>query len=188
MNRRGDRKLPADATLDFVPPRWKRFVVTEEGVDRRYYEMAVMCELKDALRSGDVWVVGSRQFKDFDEYLLPKAVFEQQLADGTVELPVPLEAKAYLDERLGALRGDATIDIANGIGHTIPLNSKLQRGDLVFWNGHVGLMRSSTELLHANGFHMQTVIEPLSETIARAGARPDRHRRPAGGLQPIPCA
>ena len=56
------------------------------------------------------------------------------------------------------------------VGHAIPLDSKLQRGDLVFWNGHVELMRSSTELLHANGFHMQTVIEPLSETIARAGA------------------
>ncbi|MEO6278293.1 Tn3 family transposase [Roseateles sp.] len=104
MNSRGDRKLPADATLDFVAPRWKRFVVTEQGVDRRYYEMAVMCELKDALRSGDVWVAGSRQFKDFEAYLLPQAVFEQQLADGAVELPVPLEAKAYLDERLGALR------------------------------------------------------------------------------------
>lgn len=56
------------------------------------------------------------------------------------------------------------------VGHAIPLDSKLQRGDLVFWNGHVGVMRSSTELLHANGFHMQAVIEPLSETIARSGA------------------
>jgi len=104
MNRRGDRKLPADAPLAFVPPRWRRFVLNEQGVDRRYYEMAAMCELKDALRSGDVWVVGSRQFKDFEEYLLPQSVFEQQLADGTVELPVPLAAKAYLDERLGVLR------------------------------------------------------------------------------------
>lgn len=49
-----------------------------------------MCELQDALRSGDVWVMGSRQFKDFEEYLLPQTVFEQQLADGTVEPPVPL--------------------------------------------------------------------------------------------------
>lgn len=57
-----------------------------------------------------------------------------------------------------------------GLGRAIPLDSQLQRGDLIFWDGHVGLMRNSTELLHANGFHMQTVIEPLSETIARAGA------------------
>lgn len=104
MNHRDDRKLPSDPPLGFVSPRWKRFVVTEQGIDRRFYEMAVMCELKDALRSGDVWVVGSRQFKDFEEYLLPKAVFKQQLADGTIDLPVPLEAQAYLEERLGVLR------------------------------------------------------------------------------------
>lgn len=55
------------------------------------------------------------------------------------------------------------------VGRSIPLDSKLQRGDLVFWAGHVGIMRSATELLHANAFHMQTVIEPLSETIARNG-------------------
>lgn len=55
------------------------------------------------------------------------------------------------------------------VGRSIPLDSKLQRGDLVFWAGHVGIMRSATVLLHANAFHMQTVIEPLSETIARNG-------------------
>ena len=35
-----------------------------------------MAELKNALRSGDIWVVGSRQFKDFDDYLLPAEKFE----------------------------------------------------------------------------------------------------------------
>jgi len=40
-------------------------------MQRQLYEFAVMSELKNALRSGDVWVLGSRQFKDFDEYLLP---------------------------------------------------------------------------------------------------------------------
>lgn len=55
------------------------------------------------------------------------------------------------------------------VGKPIALDAQLKRGDLVFWPGHVGLMRSATELLHANGFHMQTVIEPLSETIARSG-------------------
>ena len=56
------------------------------------------------------------------------------------------------------------------IGEAIPLDSKLRRGDLVFWPGHVGLMRSATDLLHANAFHMQTVIEPLADAIARIGA------------------
>jgi cell wall-associated NlpC family hydrolase len=44
---------------------------------------------------------------------------------------------------------------------------RLQRNDLVFWKGHVGMMLDSATLLHANGYHMQTVVEPLSVAIKR---------------------
>lgn len=40
-------------------------------------------------------------------------------------------------------------------------------GDVVFFPGHVGIMASATELLHANAFWMQTLIEPLADVIAR---------------------
>ncbi|MDE2445023.1 MAG: C40 family peptidase [Alphaproteobacteria bacterium] len=43
----------------------------------------------------------------------------------------------------------------------------LTRGDLVFWQGHVGIMHDESNLLHANGFHMQTVIEPLKLAATR---------------------
>ncbi|MES1198734.1 MAG: NlpC/P60 family protein [Pseudomonadota bacterium] len=49
----------------------------------------------------------------------------------------------------------------------------LQRGDLVFWKGHVGVMRDATTLLHANAFHMQVESEPLAETIKRLNALGD---------------
>lgn len=42
-----------------------------------------------------------------------------------------------------------------------------QRGDLIFWKGHVGVMLDETRLLHANAFHMQVAIEPLAEAVAR---------------------
>lgn len=42
-----------------------------------------------------------------------------------------------------------------------------RRGDLIFWNGHVGLMLDETRLLHANAFHMQVEIEPLAMAIDR---------------------
>jgi len=65
---------------------------------------------------------------------------------------------------------------ANGLGQPLPLeSSELRRGDLVFWKGHVGIMRDATTLLHANGHHMLTVSEPLAEArarIAAAGAGP----------------
>ena len=42
-----------------------------------------------------------------------------------------------------------------------------RRGDLVFWNGHVGIMLDETRLLHANSFHMQVESEPLAQALAR---------------------
>jgi cell wall-associated NlpC family hydrolase len=43
----------------------------------------------------------------------------------------------------------------------------LRRGDLVFWEGHVGIMTSAHELLHANAHHMAVAVEPLAEAMAR---------------------
>jgi cell wall-associated NlpC family hydrolase len=46
----------------------------------------------------------------------------------------------------------------------------LKRGDLVFWNAHVGIMTDEQTLLHANGHHMMTVAEPLHEAVDRIAA------------------
>jgi cell wall-associated NlpC family hydrolase len=46
-------------------------------------------------------------------------------------------------------------------------HSNLVRGDLVFWNGHVAIMRDSITIIHANAFHMAVAIEPIAEAIAR---------------------
>lgn len=47
----------------------------------------------------------------------------------------------------------------------------LKRGDLVFWEGHVGIMSDDKQLLHANGHHMTVVIEPLREAVERIAAK-----------------
>jgi cell wall-associated NlpC family hydrolase len=48
--------------------------------------------------------------------------------------------------------------------------ARLARGDLVFWKGHVGIMRDPVTLLHANGWHMKTVSEPLAQARDRIAA------------------
>jgi hypothetical protein len=80
MNERQARKVPSDAPVSFVRQRWKDVVFTGEGIDRRFYELCVLSELKNALRSGDVWISGSRQYRDFEAYLLPSSQFQAQLA------------------------------------------------------------------------------------------------------------
>lgn len=48
---------------------------------------------------------------------------------------------------------------------------QLRRGDLVLWDGHVGMMVDAGTLIHANTFRMQTALEPLSEAVPRIAAR-----------------
>ena len=56
------------------------------------------------------------------------------------------------------------------IGEAMPMPRRLeglQRGDLVFWPGHVGIMADGIMLLHANAHHMAVVVETLPEAIER---------------------
>jgi len=46
-------------------------------------------------------------------------------------------------------------------------SKKLERGDLMFWKGHVAIARDANSLVHANAHHMATVIEPTESAIAR---------------------
>ncbi len=45
--------------------------------------------------------------------------------------------------------------------------ANLQRGDLLFWKGHVAIARDGSSLLHANAFHMAVAIEPIAEAVSR---------------------
>jgi prepilin-type processing-associated H-X9-DG protein len=45
--------------------------------------------------------------------------------------------------------------------------SNLTRGDLLFWDGHVAIVRDQSTLIHANGYHMAVAIEPAADAVAR---------------------
>ena len=47
---------------------------------------------------------------------------------------------------------------------------RLQRGDLIFWHGHVAIARDAETIVHANAHHMATVIENTRDAIARIKA------------------
>jgi cell wall-associated NlpC family hydrolase len=48
--------------------------------------------------------------------------------------------------------------------------TKLQRGDLIFWKGHVAIVRDADTMVHANAHHMATVVENTQQAIARIKA------------------
>ena len=54
------------------------------------------------------------------------------------------------------------------LGAIVKDHSKLKRGDLIFWPGHMGIMQSATQLIHANGHHMKVTSDLLQDVIARS--------------------
>ena len=107
MNNAPPLSLPKSAPTSFIRERWARYVMPGGRIDRRYYELCVLSELRDRLRAGDVWVVGSRRYRSFEERLISRETLEELEQSGT--LPVAVEAdfeqfiaarRAVLDERL----------------------------------------------------------------------------------------
>ena len=53
------------------------------------------------------------------------------------------------------------------LGETLDAAQPLQRGDLVFWRAHTGIMIDENRILHANAFHMAVAHEPLAQATKR---------------------
>jgi cell wall-associated NlpC family hydrolase len=67
-------------------------------------------------------------------------------------------------------------------------SAPLARGDLIFWKGHVGIMRDPFTLLHANGWHMKTVSESLAQARNRIAANGGGQVTSVKRLAPSPLA
>ncbi len=78
-----------------------------------------------------------------------------------------LDCSGLVQISLGAAGIDAPRDTdlqEQALGLPVAVDTELaglRRGDLVFWRGHVGIMRDETTLLHANAHHMLVASEPL---------------------------
>lgn len=61
-------------------------------------------------------------------------------------------------------------DLQQVIGHALSDDALFQRGDLVFWKGHVALVVDENRLIHANGYSMSVMYEGISDCVARISA------------------
>jgi TnpA family transposase len=110
MNRKAVPSLPKSAPISFVRERWARHVLRGGVIDRRYYVLCVLSELRDRLRAGDVWVVGSRRYRAFEERLISRETLKELERDGTLPIAVNADFErfiaarhALLNERLAAI-------------------------------------------------------------------------------------
>jgi hypothetical protein len=75
--------------------------------------------------------------------------------------------------------GDSDMQAAE-LGETVA-DQSYQRGDLLFWKGHVAWVVDPQTILHANAYHMAVAFEPLTDALCRIAAQGDgdvtRHAR-----------
>jgi cell wall-associated NlpC family hydrolase len=71
---------------------------------------------------------------------------------------------------IGCPRDSDMQQAALGLAIDLAEAGRLQRGDLLFWKGHVAIARDAKTIVHANAHHMATVVEDSREAIARIKA------------------
>ncbi len=81
-----------------------------------------------------------------------------QMALQTAGIPAPRDTDMQ-EREIGV-----SVSLDNGL-------PALRRGDVVFWDGHLGFMRDSETLIHANAHHMAVASEPLAIAIERIGRK-----------------
>ncbi len=100
----GSGRKPAN---QLSPPAWRDAVRDSGGESstehRRTWEAATLLALRDRLRSGDIWVQGSRQWRAIEDQLIAPGLFAAMRAAGPLPVAVPATAEGYLAERRALL-------------------------------------------------------------------------------------
>ena len=74
--------------------KWLRHLQTSDPDSHRLWEVAVMSHLRDAFRSGDIWLAHSRRYGDLKQALVPI-----EAAKATPRLTVPFDPEEWLNDR-----------------------------------------------------------------------------------------
>jgi TnpA family transposase len=98
LNEAARRTLPDRVPVAHLGVPARKLIFGQGKPDRRLYEIATLAVLRERLRSGDVWVEGSRAFRPIEEHLMPKPDFLALKATENLGLGVQQDAVAYLAE------------------------------------------------------------------------------------------
>jgi TnpA family transposase len=78
--------------------KWHRHLNTQDPGDNRLWEVAVLFQVREAFRSGDIWLPHSRRYADLKQALVPI-----ETAKACPRLTMPFEPEIWLDDRKARL-------------------------------------------------------------------------------------
>jgi len=138
MNAGGRRHVPDDAPVEFVPARWRPYLdaaraAGDANLYKHYWELCVLFALQGGLRSGEIWVRGSRRYADPASYLIAIETWPARRAEvmELTKMPatfaerltaIDAEMSRYLDD-LQALLADPDSPVSVDAGGQLHLKA-----------------------------------------------------------------
>jgi len=162
MDRNGTRVLPKRPPASFLPPQWRKLIFASGAPDRRLYETAVLATLRERLRGSNIWVAGRRDYRAFEDYLLPAEAARDVGIDGETDPGRYISTRtAALCERLTVVgeragRGELDgVEIEGGklfIARTPPVVPEAARDLALRLNGMLPRVRITEVLSDVNAW------------------------------------
>jgi hypothetical protein len=118
-----------EAPIGHVTERWRQLVFDgRKRINTSMYEVAAFEALNDGLRSGGLYVIGSRRYQTFESYLLPRERWTELKETGQTRLALDGTAADYLEgrrQRLAELLAELARDVDGLESVTLDKNGTL---------------------------------------------------------------
>ena len=92
MNAENKRKLPEDAPTSFVKKKLRPLVISDDTINKRAWECALLVTLRNEVKSGNVSVKNSKRFGPFDQFFIPDDKWEGMLRGDMHSSPSALKS------------------------------------------------------------------------------------------------
>lgn len=131
----GERRPVPLLDLSWIPEGWWRLVTGErtrgrhpERVDRRQFAVCVFSQLLWDLKAGDLCIVGSAEFADYNRQLIPWEEYERKVAAHGQMLALPVQGPTFVDHVRSELE-----EVARTTDRTFPANKavRIENGEPV---------------------------------------------------------
>ena len=189
LNTTNRRHGPSDAPIQFVPARWQPYLSqatadSDHTSFRHYWELALLYALRNGLRSGEIWVEGSRRYADPASYLITDEEWHKVRTEALSETgratTFSVQLKSIEAETTRLL--NQLEDMLNDPNSPVRLDT----------NGRLRLQRLPTEKVQPQAMQIgqelvaQLPSVPLSELLIEIdhATRFTSHLTHAGGAQP----
>lgn len=103
LNQKQKRKLPENAPLEFVPKKLLPLVQPQGTLNRAAWECAVLTGIRDEIKVGNLTIINSKRFGNFDNFFMPYVEWEKERTAFFKRVGLPKDfqdAKIYLKNRL----------------------------------------------------------------------------------------